>query len=328
MISLARQATAGAQRSFPFRVVIKFLQDGGTNHAVLIAWNALTSLFPIVLAVLAIAGGLLSAFGVARQKIVQLVFNLFPVGGSEWSATIDALQSIQQRPGLFGVLAVVSFLWSASGLFGTLEWSLGVILHAPARPFARQKLMALGMMLLFCLLTVAAVGSATVLAVLRTVQIPLGPPQLTAGITGPVIQFLVGVMAGFLLFYSIYAVVPNRPHRALHVLPGALVGGIGFELLTLLFPLYVSLNSGINQYGRQFAFLLVLLFFFYFLGLITVLGAEVNSVLFPASEAEPQPEGQVKKPLRERVPAPVMSLLGIVLGLGLALRQRRRSGAG
>lgn len=77
MISQARQATAGAKRSLPFRVVIKFLQDRGTNHAVLIAWNALTSLFSIVLAVLAIAGGLLSAFGVSRQKIVQLVFNLF-----------------------------------------------------------------------------------------------------------------------------------------------------------------------------------------------------------------------------------------------------------
>lgn len=45
-----------------------------------------------------------------------------------------------------------------------------MILHAPDRPFVRQR---------------------------------LGPPQLSAGVTGPVIQFLVGVVSGFLVFYSI-----------------------------------------------------------------------------------------------------------------------------
>ena len=325
MIDQARNLTDEAQRRFPVRLAKKFLADRGTNHAVLIAWNGLTSLFPIILALLAIAGGVFSLFGVTRRQIVDLVLDLLPAEGSGWNAAIDAVQGVQDRPGLFGVLAVLTFLWSASGLFGALDEALAVILRGRPRSFASQKLMALGMMLLFCVLTVAAVGTATIVAVLRSLQFPLVPHEFTRGFLGPTIQIVVGTISGFLLFYSIYAVVPSRKQRPLHVLPGAIVGGIGFELLTLLFPLYVTLNTGINQYGRQFAFLLLLLAFFYFLGLITVLGAEVNSVLFPQPEQKPEDEAGDRpgRSWRARLPAPILSLLGSVLGVGLALRRRR-----
>ena len=326
MIDQARNLTEGAQHRFPVRVAMKFLADRGTNHAVLIAWNALTSLFPIVLAILAIAGGVLSIFGVTRRHIFDLLLNLLPATGSGWNSAIDALQGVQERPGLFGVLAVVAFLWSASGLFGALDEALAVIFRSRPRPFVSQKLMALGMMLLFCVLTVAAVGTATVVAVLRSLELPLVPHQFTSGFLGPLIQIVVGTTSGFLLFFSIYAIVPTRRPRLVQILPGAIVGGIGFELLTLLFPLYVTLNTGINQYGRQFAFLLLLLAFFYFLGLITVLGAEVNSVLFPHQEDESGDEAARRRvrSWRARVPAPLLSLIGSVLGVGLALRRRRR----
>ncbi|MDR0359041.1 MAG: YihY/virulence factor BrkB family protein, partial [bacterium] len=177
MIDQARNLTEGAQHRFPVRVAMKFLADRGTNHAVLIAWNALTSLFPIVLAILAIAGGVLSMFGVTRRHIFDLLLNLLPATGSGWNSAIDALQGVQERPGLFGVLAVVTFLWSASGLFGALDDALAVIFRSRPRPFVSQKLMALGMMLLFCVLTVAAVGTATVVAVLRSLELPLVPHQ-------------------------------------------------------------------------------------------------------------------------------------------------------
>jgi membrane protein len=328
MIDQARNLTEEAQRRFPVRVALKFLADRGTNHAVLIAWNGLTSLFPIILAILAIAGGVLSLFGVTRRHVVDLLLNLLPATGNGWNAAIDAIQGVQERPGLFGVLAVVTFFWSASGLFGALDETLAVVFRSRPRPFLSQKLMALGMMFLFCILTVAAVGTATIVAVLRSMQFPLVPQEFTRGFLGPLIQIVVATISGFLLFYSIYAIVPSRKLRPLQILPGAIVGGVGFVLLTLLFPLYVTLNSGINQYGREFAFLLLLLAFFYFLGLITVLGAEVNSVLFPQSmqqgEHEDEPTRRPARSWRARLPAPILSLIGSVLGVGLALRRRRR----
>jgi predicted lipid-binding transport protein (Tim44 family) len=65
------------------------------------------------------------------------------------------------------------------------------------------------------------------------------------------------------------------------VLPGALLAGVLFEVVTQLFPLYVTLNKGLNQYGKTFGLIFLLMTFFFFLGLITMLGVELNSIIYP-----------------------------------------------
>ena len=110
---------------------------------------------------------------------------------------------------------------------------------------------------------------------------------------------LFGVLAGFILFATVYYVVPNRRQRWKQVLPGALVAGVLLELVTLLFPIYLSLNRGMAAYGKTFGLFFVLMTFFFFLGLITMLGVEVNSVLYPVklkSEVGAPTDGAVRHP--------------------------------
>jgi hypothetical protein len=64
-------------------------------------------------------------------------------------------------------------------------------------------------------------------------------------------------------------------------LPGALVSGVLFELITLLFPIYITLTNSVATYGKTFGFFFVLTTFFFFVGLITMVGVEINSVLYP-----------------------------------------------
>ena len=114
--------------------------------------------------------------------------------------------------------------------------------------------------------------------------------------------------------------MPSQTPRPLHVLPGALFSGVLFYVLTLVFPLYLSLNHGINQYGSQFAFLFTLLFFFYFVGLITVLGIQINATLFPMEKASDDSASRrsATKPVSRHIPRPLLGVLGGALALGLA----------
>jgi membrane protein len=266
-----RDLLARSGETYLGRVGRKFVADRAGDHAVLIAWNGLFSLFPITLALAAILGAGLSIAGVTNQEIDQTVVSFIPsqAGGDEM---IHAVQGVKGHSGVFGLIALAGFLWGASGLFGALESSLSQILGVEPRPFLAGKLMALAMMVIFMILVTIGIASSTAVALLSNLQ----PPQHQFLI--PLIETGAGLVAGFLLCFSIYYVVPNRQQSLGKVWPGALVAGAGFKLLTLLFPFYAGLNKGLTQYGATFALFFILLTFFYFLGLLLVFGAEINAI--------------------------------------------------
>jgi membrane protein len=193
------------------------------------------------------------------------------------AAALAGIDGLRKRTLLFAVLALIGFLWTGSGLFGAIEEAFAVVFGTGTRPFLRQKLMALAMMGCFAVLALLAVGTSALLPLLGNIPgFPLSPGT---GPLGFAVRTGVGVASGFLLFFAIYYVVPNRHIPASRVWPGALFAAVAFELLSGLFPLYVRINQDINRYGQQFAFLFVLLTFFYLLGLITMLGAEIIAEL-------------------------------------------------
>jgi membrane protein len=264
-------------RTLPARVLLRFLADDGPNHAIVIAWNTLFALFPIALALAAIAGFLLSRVGLASFSVIELVVAIIPDDANAQGQALAALNGIEQRTGVFAIIALVGFLWAASGLFGAMEGAFDNIFRAPPRDFLRQKLMSLAMMAIFTVLAVSAIGTAALLPLVGSVTFV--PAQLHQGIVAPVLQVVVGVLSGFVLFFVLYLLVPNRRMRPRDAWPGAVLAGIAFEALGFVFPLYLSFNAGINAYGRTFALLFVLMLFFYLVGVITVLGAELNAEL-------------------------------------------------
>jgi membrane protein len=282
----ARHLLTRAGETLPGRVARKFIEDNCPTQAVSIAWNGLQSLFPLTLVLASILGLILSRVGVHSTSVYQLVVAYIPdpVGQEQ---VLDALAQVRMQTGLLAIVGGVGFVWTASLLFGAMEQAFDIIFHVPQRDFLRQKLMAIVMMVVFTVLAGLAVLTSTLLPLLD--HLPAVPLLLRA--QGPgriVIQFVIGSVAGFVLFFVIYFVVPNHALRPRQVSPGALFAGVAFEVLTLAFPLYIGLaGRGLNQYGRTFGLLFVLMLFFYFLGVITLIGAEIIAVLYPIPIPQP-----------------------------------------
>jgi membrane protein len=309
----------------PARIIRKFAEHGGPSQAVLIAWNALTAVFPIALALAAIGGFVLTRAGITPQTLAERMGGFFPTDLGTQQALIEGMSSLQHQTGLFAILALVGFLWTGSGLFGAMEEAFGVVFQTPTRPFLKQKLMAVAMMGLFAVLALLAVGTSALLPLLS--DIPGIPISLTKGATGYVVQVAIGVVSGFVLFFAIYAIVPNRRQRLSRVVPGALFAGIAFELLSQLWPFYIKLNQGgFNRFGSQFALLFILLAFFYLLGLITVLGADIIAVLDPPEPARQRQPDQTELASRPRKPIGRLkrtALGAAALVIGIAVGRRR-----
>ena len=261
----------------PGRVTRKFLDDQAPNWAALIAWNALFALFPIVIFAASLLGYALRMFGEANDAVYKTIFSIVP--GDTQTQLLKAVGGVKSQSGILFIVGLVGLLWGGSALFGAMEQAFDRIYHTKPRDFIQQKLVSFGMVVLFTILVGIAVATSAILPALEQMQ---GIPDfLHSDGAALVLQIIVGIVVGFVLFATIYYVIPNREQEFRKVVPGAVVAGILFELITLLFPLYISLNRGLNQYGATFGLLFVLMTFLFFLGLVTMIGIEVNSVVYP-----------------------------------------------
>jgi membrane protein len=272
------------KRSLPGRVALKFGEDRAPNWAVQIAWSSLLAMFPIILIAVAVLGYLLNLAGQGGDEVRRSVAAVFPDADAQKQVQ-DVLLHYKQQSGIYAVVGIAGLVLSGSALFGTMDQAFAAVYRVSPRGLLSQRLMSVAMIVLFTALIGLDVASSSLLPALKNLGgfIPRG---LTVGPLAFGLQLLVGVVAGFLVFAVIYFVVPNRRQRWTQVVPGALLSGVLLEVVTLIFPLYLSVNRGMAAYGKTFGLFFVLMTFFFFLGLITMLGAEVNSVLYPG---DPKP---------------------------------------
>lgn len=278
--------------SFPVRVGKRYADAQGGNWAIIIAWNAFFAFFPMVLLTVTVVGLLLQDPS-TRQGIESQAVSAFPsCRGPNGCSILQALDSFREKTGFFAVVGFLGLLWTGSGLFGAIDQGLNALYPCKPRDLIPQKLMSFGMVVLFTVLAVPLVLSGSALSLLEA--LPVAPSFLRGGVAAPLIQFAAGALDATILFGSIYYVVPHRRQKIRQVLPGAVTAGILFEGFTLLFPLYFAISSASPQWGQTFSFIFLLLFYFYVLGNIVVLGAAVNAERHPgegACAAEGAPAG-------------------------------------
>ena len=290
----------------PGRLYAKLGEDNAFKWAVVIAWNFLQSLFPIVLVMAAVLGLLLGRLGVGSQSAVyRTVLSIIPDPAAQQQA-LGALSLFHQKSGVFFLVGFAGLVWSGSGLFRTMEQAFAVIYHTRQRPLLQGVLMSVGMVLLLTVLGGLMLVSTTLLGLLN--QLPVLPSLLANGVAAFVLQAVIGAAAGLLLFLAFYLVVPNRRQSLRKAWPGALAAGLLFEAISLVFPLYLRLTGTAATYGKTFGLLFLLMLYFYFLGIVTMVGAEVNALLYPVPVEQPNPRESLVTPAQaapRRDPAPL-----------------------
>jgi membrane protein len=268
--------------TLPGQVMVKFIDDKAADWAVMIAWNSLFSMFPILLVSAGVLGLVLGFAGIGGAAFRDSLAAVIP------SKDVGAqVEDFKRASGLLALVGFGGLLIGGSALFGNMDRAFAAVYGVRPRALLPQRLMSIAMVFVFTALIGLDVASALILPLLRDLvgYIPLA---FTRGAVALVLQLFVGTGLSFAFFATTFYVVPNRKMRWSEVAPGALVAGILLELITLVFPLYIELNKGLQRYGQTFGLLFVLMTFFFFLGLIVMVGAEVNSVIHPAPVPRPQ----------------------------------------
>jgi membrane protein len=257
----------------------KINNDWIFNLAGVLAYNFIVTLFPILLLLL---GGFGVALGnispSAQQQFEAAVATLLPgQTGQELVAGIVA--NLKSSVSLLFLVGFVGAILAGSHLFITLENCFGIIFRLRGRGFLRQNLMAIGMLLLYLIFVLVVFLGSLLPSLLRDVlpnsgHSPIANVLLAIGY--PLTALLVtGVAVGMA-----YVFVPNRPigwHTLRDSWSGVAVTAALMLLYQAFFPWYTAHFVHVDNYGSVGAFAIIILLFFYYLGLILLFGAEINS---------------------------------------------------
>jgi membrane protein len=255
--------------------IVKFNNDWVMNLAAALAFNLLTAMAPLAVALLAIPG-LFMARAEVRAYLSRLILSIFPSTAASPDLIEALLRQLNRISGPLGIVAVIVALFTGSRLFVLLEGCFGIIYHRRPRGLIRQNLMALGMLVLFAVLTPLMVFTASLPALVISLleRTPLG--QLPGvGFLFSLGGLLGGILIAWAFFLTIYTFVPNRRIRWRSTWRGALLAAFLTQAYLALFSFYAS--HFLSGLGGQIGFAIILMTFFYYFAVILLLGAEVNA---------------------------------------------------
>jgi membrane protein len=253
---------------------VGFVNDNALSHGAAMAFYATTSLAPILLIVVAMAG---LVFG---REAAQLALSA-QISGLMGPESADLLQTALQSASskLSGtwaaVIGAITLLVAASGVFGEMQQSLNTIWKVDpqgstfsrlvrARAASLGLVAALGFMLLVSLVASAAISA---LGNVINALLPFG--TIVLGVINAVVSFvLISVM-----FAAIYKVLPDRTLKWRDVGIGAVLTAALFTLGKSLIGWYIGTSAIASSYGAAGG-LLVILLWVYYSSEIFLLGAE------------------------------------------------------
>jgi membrane protein len=269
-----------AQKTLPARVLMAYGESQASNFALALAFAGFMSMFPIMLGSLSLIGFAVRDAG-TYQHFQTLILQLFP--STAHDELLKGLSSVKQSAGWFAIISFGGLLWSASSIFSTMEFALTEIFGTRQRDMLRQRAMGLIMILLL------------VAALVVTVLINAGVAFVPFPWASTIVGFVAGALVMVALLCALYRFVPNRTFKLREVLPGAILAGIGIEILSLAWPVYAGFAHGFNTYGATFGLFFLIATWFYLLSQLVLLGAVYNKFRLGAPEAE----GLVASPMHE-----------------------------
>jgi membrane protein len=258
-----------------WRALVGLVTRNDLTHAASIAYYALLSLFPFLLLVIWILGGV-AADEEDRARVLAFVFRYFPARLDFMTDQLDAFRAERLRIGLAGALALI---WASLGFFGAVTnavnetWGVG-----NQRSFLKHRLVSF--------LMLAAAGGAMAVGLLFVSFFQVAQAswfgQLLANFTWLVTlqTFVFRYLATLLLVFGVGLVfyfIPNARTRFRDVWLGALLTGLLWRAAMSGFSWYIRQNERLQWIHGSIAAVVVFLLWIYISSVILMYGVEFTA---------------------------------------------------
>ena len=258
--------------------VLAFINDEALSRGAAIAFYTVTSIAPVLLIVIAIAG---LAFGqdAAQNALTAQLSGLMGQQTAEVLQTAVASAASTSSGVMATTIGIITLMVTASGVFGEMQTALNVIWKAKPKGttvsrLIRARAASLGLVAALGFLLMVSLVVSTVLTAFGNYLdsiLPFGQIILT------VLNVVVSLVLISFLFAAIYKVLPDRNLEWGDVVVGAIVTGVLFTIGKSLISWYIGSSAVASSFGAAGG-LIVLLLWVYYSAQIFLLGAEFTKV--------------------------------------------------
>jgi YihY family inner membrane protein len=235
----------------------------------------LLAVVPVALLGLFVAGQILSSSAVQHSVLTDLQ-EIFP--GTTEPTLNSLLAQIKDSTTSTGLLALVASFWLGSSFWGALDTAFSRVYGCRGRPWLHQKRFGFLMVIVVLVFMVASVAVPTVQSFLQAGadSLPFDLAKVTDAVYA--ISLIISLLLLFVCLSLIYRQVPNLRTPWHAVWPGALSATLAIAVVDYAFPVYLSSISTIARFGTTIVFVLIVLGWFYIVGLIILGGAVINAL--------------------------------------------------
>jgi membrane protein len=246
----------------------------GTFVSAAIAYYSFFSLFPLVLALIAI-GSLFFEAGRAKAAVIDLVSRTVPVFESVIVRNVDLV--LAQR-GAIGIIATLGFIYSASGLFGALLAVVNRIWRCPAaRPSYVQRLLAIGLVLALAAFFFLVAAATTTFQALLGMGGVIGLDAQAVATLYRVVTIASSAVLSAAFFLLLFWKLPATRVCFADAWPAAVAAGLAWEGVRQIYAWYLSRFTNYTLIYGSLAAIIGLLSWLYLTGFIILLGAELSA---------------------------------------------------
>src|SRR5436190_3055661 len=261
------------------RVGTEFSEDNLSDWAAALTYYALLSLFPALIAMVAILG-LVGDPQTTTSNITDIVTKLGPKTAAQTFS--GPIKSITQNKGSSAVVLIVGVavaLWSASGYVGAFMRASNIIYETPeGRPFWKLRpLQMLVTLVMIILLAVVALGITLTGPVVKAVAEPIGVGS-TAITVWDIAKWPILALVFVTMISLLYYASPNVKMRGFKwVTPGSLLALVVWVVASAAFAFYVANFGSYNKTYGTLGGLVVLLMWFWITNLAILFGHQLNA---------------------------------------------------
>jgi len=285
--------TFGVRNAGPWRSIIshslhEFHENDLFTSSAAMSYFGLMALFPALLLMLAMSNRINAA-----AELLTHAVDVYPGSAKFLSETIRSMSSV----GTGAIITcVVVTIWAGSWVFAVIERALNRIWRATSRTFWHGRALTIGMIGIIGVLLAFSVLITSVVVGIREMAARLSPRQMAHYplmlSMGSAFWQIIFAIASFLitviLFVVVYRFMPKAEVTLRDTLPGAIIGGLLWEVAKYLFAWALNYFHYDQIYGSVGAVVAVLTWS-YVSSLILLFGAQLTAVFHREHPHYPSP---------------------------------------